>query len=83
MYYEKTGNVLFRGQFKSGNFYNGTLFAEDGTKLKDVVPIVDKNSTISSNSTLPTIDIDEDMTPSTTMSNDVSLSVVSTQTSDD
>ena len=25
MYYEKTGNVLFRGQFKSGNFYNGTL----------------------------------------------------------
>ena len=80
MYYEKTGNVLFRGQFKSGNFYNGTLFAEDGTKLKDVVPSVDKNSAVSSNSTPPSIDIDEDMTPPTTMSNDVSLSVVSSQT---
>ena len=24
--------------YRAGNFYNGTLFAEDGTKLKDVVP---------------------------------------------
>ena len=23
---------------RSGNFFNGTLFTEDGTKLKDVVP---------------------------------------------
>ena len=38
MFYEKTGNLLFRGLFKSGNFYNGTLFDDDGSKLKDVVP---------------------------------------------
>jgi hypothetical protein len=38
MFYEKSGTVLFRGIFKSGNFFNGTLYTEDGTKLKDVVP---------------------------------------------